>query len=448
VVKDKQEVVKHSAAIQIQNSITLLQRRAWNVLLANAYDELPTQETHRVKVMDLMEKLEFDSKNDEYLKKTLRDLVGCKVEWNVLSKDNKWEWGVTTLLAEARISEGVCTYAYGPMLRERLHNPNIYARISLSMQNKFDSKHALALWELCLDYLDKGQNYGETPFIPLVRFRKLMGITDEMYPQFKLLNHWVIKEPLAEINSVTDFQVDVEYHRNGRKVEAVRFKLRRVLQIPTQSAKQEMLFSNLEEMMPAVVKALKDAGLSMQDAWEIWQKGFTYVESDRRPPAEIDFETYIQEKVHLLNHQQAGRVKSRTGFLLNAIKKNYANAEFEEARRAQASRKKMQECMALEKLKEQLEREHEAQWMALCKQILQEVPAFVEEIVQHLGTEAPYLQTRYDKARSATENYQQSGFFAAHVHAKIRERYPDRFTPIDLKYTQSIVEIDRQLAKA
>ena len=54
-MKDTQEVVKHSAAIQIQNNITLLQRRAWNVLLANAYDELPTQETHQVKVAELME---------------------------------------------------------------------------------------------------------------------------------------------------------------------------------------------------------------------------------------------------------------------------------------------------------------------------------------------------------------------------------------------------------
>ena len=132
MLKDTQEVVKHSAAIQIQNNITLLQRRAWNVLLANAYDELPTQETHQVKVAELMEKLEFSSKNDEYLKGALKALVGYKVEWNVLDKDNKWEWGVTTLLAEARIKDGVCTYAYGPMLRERLHNPNIYARISLS----------------------------------------------------------------------------------------------------------------------------------------------------------------------------------------------------------------------------------------------------------------------------------------------------------------------------
>jgi hypothetical protein len=40
----KKEVIKHSAAIQISSHITLLQRRMWNVLLANAYDELSTEE--------------------------------------------------------------------------------------------------------------------------------------------------------------------------------------------------------------------------------------------------------------------------------------------------------------------------------------------------------------------------------------------------------------------
>jgi hypothetical protein len=136
----------------------------------------------------LTKKLEFDSKNDDYLKEALEALVGCKVKWNVLDKDNKWEWGVTTLLAHATIKDGLCTYSYSPPLRERLHNPNIYARISLSMQNKFDSKHALALWELCLDSLDRPKQYGETPWIPLETFRELMGIAEEMYPEFKKLN--------------------------------------------------------------------------------------------------------------------------------------------------------------------------------------------------------------------------------------------------------------------
>lgn len=110
MLKDTDEVVKHSAAIQIQNNITLLQRRAWNVLLANAYDELPIEEMHNIKVVDLMEKLEFDSKNDDYLKDALEALVGCKMKWNVLDRDNRWEWGVTTLLAHAIIKHGLCTY--------------------------------------------------------------------------------------------------------------------------------------------------------------------------------------------------------------------------------------------------------------------------------------------------------------------------------------------------
>jgi len=108
-LKDTDEVVKHSAAIQIQNNITLLQRRAWNVLLANAYDELPVEVLHSIKVADLMEKLEFDSKNDDYLKDALEALVGCKMKWNVLDRDNRWEWGVTTLLAHAVIKNGFCT---------------------------------------------------------------------------------------------------------------------------------------------------------------------------------------------------------------------------------------------------------------------------------------------------------------------------------------------------
>jgi hypothetical protein len=170
-VKNKSEVIKHSAAIHMQNNITLLQRRAWNALLANAYDDLPIKERHAMKVKDLMVILEFESHNEDYLKEALRALISCKVEWNVLGKDREKDWIATTLLAEARIHNGVCTYAYAPTLREGLHNPRMYARLSLSMQNKFSSKHAQALWELCVDALDEARRYGETPFISLTDYK-------------------------------------------------------------------------------------------------------------------------------------------------------------------------------------------------------------------------------------------------------------------------------------
>jgi plasmid replication initiation protein len=154
-------------------------------------------------------------------------------------KDKVAEWGVTTLLAQAKIRDGACTYAYSPEMRERLYNPAMYARISLELQNKFNSKHALALFELFRDYFDDSRQYGETPWIPVDRFRKLMGIAEGKYAEFKILSKWVIKDPIKEIEAVTDYLIDVEYKRRGRKVGAVKFKIRYVPKIGNDNDTEE-----------------------------------------------------------------------------------------------------------------------------------------------------------------------------------------------------------------
>jgi hypothetical protein len=197
-LQDKKEVVKSSGAIQIENNITLLQRRAWNILLANAYDELPTKSQHHIHVIELMTFLEFNSKNEDYLKEALKALVACSVEWNVLNKDGSERWGVAALLAEVEINNGICTYEYGSTFRRILYNPRMYARLCLSLQNKFNSKHALALWELCADYLGSGREYGETPFILIEVFRKLMGIAKDEYTRFNNLTLRVINPDIEQ----------------------------------------------------------------------------------------------------------------------------------------------------------------------------------------------------------------------------------------------------------
>ncbi len=77
-----------------------------------------------MRIQELMRTLEFDSKNEDYLKEALEAIVSCRVKWNILDKDGEYEWGVTTLLAEAKIKNGVCTYAYGPTPIEAL---DVYA---------------------------------------------------------------------------------------------------------------------------------------------------------------------------------------------------------------------------------------------------------------------------------------------------------------------------------
>ena len=147
------EVIKASPAIQIQSKISLLQRRAWNVLLANAYNELPDKDIHSVSLVELAAKLRLGTGNQDYLKDVLRSLRFCEVEWNLLNKDNKQEWGVAGLLAEVRITDGICFYQFSHTLRLKLHNPRVYAKLNLRLQNRFRSRYALVLWEVCFDYL-------------------------------------------------------------------------------------------------------------------------------------------------------------------------------------------------------------------------------------------------------------------------------------------------------
>ncbi len=222
----KKDVIKHSSAIQISNKISLLQRRAWNVLLANAFDDLDKTDKYKISIKELAQILNFDSKNIQYLKDILRGLVSTTVEWNILEKDHK-EWGIFSLLSGAKIINGYCFYGYDPLIREYLHNPSMYARISLSLQNKFKSKYALALFELFTDYFQVQKGYGETPWMGLKEFRELMGIKNHEYNEFKILNKRVVKEPIKEINTISDLYIDLKdgilTQKEGRKVVALKF---------------------------------------------------------------------------------------------------------------------------------------------------------------------------------------------------------------------------------
>ena len=219
-------VIKHSAAVQITNKINLLQRRAWNILLANAYNELPSNKKYfEVNVRDLMNVLGLKkSENIVYIKEMVEALMNCVIKWNVLGKDKKNIWRAHTLISgvELKEGEGILKYSYDPMLRDLLYNPRIYAKISLSMQNKFNSKHALALYELSVDYFMVKKNVGETPTIELEEFRELMGILQGQYESFKDLNKFVIKPAIKEINKKSDLWAELKYIKTGRKVTALK----------------------------------------------------------------------------------------------------------------------------------------------------------------------------------------------------------------------------------
>jgi Initiator Replication protein len=458
--KEENEVIKASAAIQIEGKITLLQRRAWNVLLARAYDELPAKERHAVRVPDLMRDLAYNSGDQEYLKDALEALVGCKLKWNILDKDGHTEWGVAALLAGAKISRGICVYEYGPTLREKLYNPHMYARLSLLVQNRFESKHALTLWELCVDYLGAKRDCGETPWIDIDAFRKIMGIEDSHYyaALFKKLKQKVITPALTEINRLSDFSVTVEYQHKGRRVTALKFKMRRVFLLPGPANTQAPLFPELDDM-PPLVKELRDVGLSTQEALEVWQKGFHYVDSATRPveigeDAEAEFARYIREKIHLLKRRQAsGKVENITGFLLEAIRKNFANPEFSQEEKhqkaAEATKAKKVQDVQKRQLESQLEELEKARNEALakeCSDIAAMSPEVLETALPGVLQTNAVLRDLYKPDRSALDNYRESFSLQGALGPYLESHAPERIQAIKDHYAKLMAAVEGQIA--
>ena len=446
--RNEAEVIKHSAAIQIHNNISLLQRKAWNVLLFHAYDELPTQHLHSIAVRELKAYTGYQSNDEEYLKEALRAMVGCQVEWNILKKDGTTQWGVTGLLASAVIENGICTYEYSSVLRERLYNPTMYAKISLSLQNRFDSKHAQALWELCVDYLGSGREAGETPYIPLEQFRKLMGVAANMYPHYKSFSQWVLRPALKEVNAVSDLKVTADYQRKGRKVVALKFKIRRVISLPAGTGQQLDFFPESKDT--PVVHMLKEAGLAASDAWEVWQKGFEFVIESKRPvltggDRDAALMAYVREKIDLLRQRETeGKVQNPSGFLLTALKQNFSHAEYEKKQATQQRADKLKQLRQLVKERGRLLEQQDDAVETLCNKVI-ELPGQAEKALAALEVNPDFTRW-YDKDRSALENYRKNRPFSALMAEWLEGQFAEQFEVVRQSYRDKLAAIDAQVA--
>lgn len=165
----------------------------------------------------------YNSNDMETLKAALRSLAETVAEWDMLDGRGRKEWGVSALLSYAKLTDGVCEYAYSPALAEKLHDPKVFALINLNIQRRFTSGHALALYENCYRFL----RTGSTGWWEIGLFRKLMGVDESAYYEtFKHLNAKIIKPAVEEINRSSNIVVTPELRRQGRAVAEIRFRIR------------------------------------------------------------------------------------------------------------------------------------------------------------------------------------------------------------------------------
>ena len=141
-------------------------------------------------------------------------------------------------------------------------------------------------------------------------------------------------------------------------------------------------------------------------------------------------------------------MKSATGFLLKAIKQNYANPEFvsedkkqivKEEKKAKQVREHNQQL--LEDQRTELETSRDKEWHQLCERMVQETPTLLEKVVADVCKENPLLKKACQLGKSLLEAYQEKPMLRVMVDQQLMNFYPERFRALRKRYESQIAAL-------
>jgi plasmid replication initiation protein len=297
------ELKKHVAAIHSSNKLSLVQRKIANALLFNAYDELLAKEEHQIHIRTLCNLIGYDSNDYKTIKKALVNLLSTVIEWNLVDGnklDKEGVWNASSIIADASIDGAVCTYSYSNKMKKLLYTPELYGRLNMVVQAKFQSSYGLALYENCVRY----QNIEQTPWFDIAQFRKLMGIEDGKYAIFRDFKRRVLDKAIEEVNKYSNLYVTPKVQKQGRQVVAIQFVIKHAKEL-------SQPVDEREDSVP-LSQQLKDHFSFSKHQIEDTMTNFD--------------EKYILEKISIVESSASfvkGKINNVAKYLLSALEEDY-----------------------------------------------------------------------------------------------------------------------------
>lgn len=244
------------AVLPQSGRLTLLDRRFFNVLLALAQEQ-GDRTTYRAKFARILAGAKFDSKNTEVAKEHLRKMTTTRVEWNSTSDTGKRRWGVSTLIADAEIIEEnrelIVEWSYSPKVKAKLLNPDVYVQLSLEIHSALRSSQSAALYEICTRYVTNPGHL--THRAPWQWWKpRLTGNPEDIQNlgEYKYFKRDVLRTAISEINAITDIDIELIEHRDGRKVSEIQFKVTKKAQRSLSLPEENLIDNSLLERLLAL----------------------------------------------------------------------------------------------------------------------------------------------------------------------------------------------------
>jgi hypothetical protein len=241
VVEPLRKPVNALAIVPQSKRITPLFRKSYNVMLHLAQEQGMERDIFRAPISAVLAGLDFDSNDTGLVKRHLRAMATTAVEWQSPTKGEGASWAVSGLIGHAEIKrergQNWLEWSYSVRLKQELLEPSVFARLSLEIISQLRSHGAIALYEICSRYRDVGRSARQ----PWTWWRPVLSGKPESEKQkqleYRFFKRDVLKTAIAEVNAVTDIEVELLEFKEGRFIADIQFRIAKKQQ--TQLALQQ-----------------------------------------------------------------------------------------------------------------------------------------------------------------------------------------------------------------
>lgn len=227
----KTDFLKPVTAIHVYSSLSFNQKKALNIILFNAVPYAKKDvETFHVPIGDIKKGVGYESRNYQFFKDTLKELVNIKIEWNLLgdgdpnSEDSVERGGIFVAISELDFDRGMVAISMPPSMRKLLSTPGAYSRVNLQLMKQFTDGYAYDLYENVARF----RKVKTTGFLPVDIVRKMMGISPDKssYSEFKVFKARRLLPAIDHINEKSDIEITkIELKKSGRQIVAIKFDM-------------------------------------------------------------------------------------------------------------------------------------------------------------------------------------------------------------------------------
>lgn len=241
VPEDLSSIVKPEELVDIveMTPLTLQDRRIYNLLIGNAWNNISSQKKHAISRQELTKYVES---NNQDIRASLRRLMSAIVIIKIRNNNNgSPSTRQIQLLGTNEVEDrgGLIEYSFPNALIKIIRDTQIFARLHTKVMFELSSKYSLTLYE----FLQKRKNlqYIDYEILTLEETRALFGVGRNKLKSFGHFNDKALKPSVKEVSFLTEFEITVEPIRTGRAVTHIKFSWQKKTDIGAQIAAVEEL---------------------------------------------------------------------------------------------------------------------------------------------------------------------------------------------------------------